>query len=386
MPEILIDVTRLLYRLATDVIPTGIDRVGLEYVRHYAGQSRAVLSLGALAAAASRADSARIFRKLLEGADGIRPLALEAVVKSFCWNWLFPGAGRRILFNTSYLWLENPWYGMQLRLFGAQPLYFVHDLIPITHSEYFLPGQRNAHYERMRVMMSTGRGLIANSRDTEAAVLQHAREAGLQCPPIVVAPLAPAVPPAQAPGPRPVAEPYYVILSTIEPRKNHLLLLHVWRRLVEQYGAGRVPRLYVVGQRGWEYENVVDLLERCEQLKGVVFERNRCSDDELATLLHHAQALLMPSFAEGYGLPVAEALAGRTPVIASDLPAIRELAGAIPEYADPIDGRRWSELVMEYALPDSEMRRAQLQRMAGFRSTTWAQHFDVVDRFMESLA
>jgi len=385
-PALLIDVTRLLYRLATEVIPTGIDRVGLEYVRHYAGQSRAVLSLGPLAAAASPKDSARIFARLLDGTNGIRSLALTAVAKSVCWNWLFPGTGRRILFNTSYLWLEQSRYAMQLRLFGARPLYFVHDLIPITHSEYFLPGQRMKHYQRMRVMLTTGVGVVVNSRDTEAAVLRHAQEVGLRCPPMVVAPLAPAVPPARSPGPRPLAEPYYVVLSTIEPRKNHLLLLHVWRRLVEQHGADKVPRLYVVGQRGWEYENVADLLERCEQLKGVVFERNRCSDGELATLLHHAQALLMPSFAEGYGLPVAEALAAGTPVIASDLPAIRELAGAIPEYADPIDGRRWSELVLAYAQPDSGPRRAQLERMRGYAPNTWPRHFEVVDRFLASIA
>lgn len=385
MPEILIDVTRLLYRLATGVIPTGIDRVGLEYTRHYAESARAVLSVGPFAAAATRADSRRLFRRMLDGAGGLRPLAAEIIAKCYGWYWLMPGTGGRILFNTSYLWLENSHYAMQLRLFGARPLYFVHDLIPISHPEYFLPGQRRKHVERMRVMLTTGCGIIVNSRHTEAAVLAHAAQMGLKAPPMVVAPLAAAVRTAGAAGPRPLAQPYFVILSTIEPRKNHLLLLHLWRQLVERHGAAAVPRLYVVGQRGWEYENVFDLLERCEALNGVVVHLSRCSDAELANLLAHAQALLMPSFAEGFGLPVAEALAAGVPVIASDLPAIREIAADIPEYADPIDGRRWTELVLDYARPDSPLRRAQCARMAGFHALTWEQHFDVVDRFVASL-
>jgi glycosyltransferase involved in cell wall biosynthesis len=381
----LIDVTRLLYRLATGVIPTGIDRVGLEYVRHYAGRARAVLSWRMFAAAASVGDSTRIFQKLLAGANGVPLLALEALLKSFTWYWLCPGIGRRILFNTSYLWTEHSSYALQLRTFGARPVYFVHDLIPITHSEYFRPGQRLAHFRRMRVALTTGFGIIVNSRDTRDAVLRHAEAEGVQCPPIVVAPLAPAVQHSVAPGARPIAEPYFVVLGTIEPRKNHLLLLHVWRELIQRLGAHSVPRLYVIGQRGWECENVVDLLERCEPLKGVVMERNDCNDLELGTLLHHAQALLMPSFAEGFGLPVAEALAAGVPVVVSDLPAIREIAGDVPDYVDPLDGMRWAEVVCEYAKPNSSRRASQIERMRNHRPSTWAQHFEAVDAFLEGL-
>jgi glycosyltransferase involved in cell wall biosynthesis len=93
----------------------------------------------------------------------------------------------------------------------------------------------------------------------------------------------------------------------------------------------------------------------------------------------------MPSFAEGFGLPVVEALAAGVPVIASDLPAFRELAGDIPEYADPLDGARWLELVREYARPDSARRAAQLERIRGFRAPTWKEHFAIVDNFLDSL-
>lgn len=384
MPGILIDVTRLLYLKVTGQILTGIDRVTLEYIRHYAGRARAVLSYRPLSAAVSPEASSRLFRKLLDGDEDLRAVAIEMFARAIGWNWFLPGVRGSILFNTSTLWLNYRTYGLQLRWAGARPVFFVHDLIPITHPEYFPPGEKELHTAIIRNCLTITRGLVVNSRDTQAELESVARELKLACPPVVVAPLAPSVARSRAPGPPPTGRPYFVCVGTIQPRKNHLLLLHVWRRLVETQGDA-APRLFVIGTRGWEYENIVDLLERSEPLKGFVFEENDCGDERLADILRHARALLMPSFAEGYGIPVAEALAAGVPVIASEVAAFREIGGEVPEYADPLDGPGWLRLIEEYARPDSPRRRAQLERMAGFRPSTWAEHFRTVDDFIESL-
>ena len=143
-----------------------------------------------------------------------------------------------------------------------------------------------------------------------------------------------------------------------------------------------MPRLVVIGQRGWECEQVVDLLERCEALRGTVIQRTRCSDSELATWLHHAQALLFPSFAEGYGMPLVEALAQRVPVIASDLPVFREIAGDIPVYLDPLDGAAWQRTILAYSTFDSVVRQEQCARVVDWRPPTWDHHFERVERLM----
>jgi glycosyltransferase involved in cell wall biosynthesis len=183
----------------------------------------------------------------------------------------------------------------------------------------------------------------------------------------------------------PLAQPYFVILGTIEPRKNHWLLLHLWRELVAAHGAGRVPHLVVIGQRGWECENVVDLLERCDSLKGVVHEVSGAADAEVARYLRHACALLFPSFAEGYGMPLVEALMLGTPAIASPLEVFREIAADIPDYLDPLDGPGWARLVLDYAAPGSVRREAQRQRMRAFQMPTWERHFERVEGLLGRL-
>lgn len=176
-----------------------------------------------------------------------------------------------------------------------------------------------------------------------------------------------------------------MMLGTIEPRKNHWFVLHVWRRLVELHGK-QAPTLVIIGRRGWECENAVDMLERCAPLRGKVVEEGHCSDARLHDFLHHAQALLFPSFVEGYGMPLVEALVTKVPVIASDLPVFREIAADVPEYLDPLDGPGWISSVLDYAKPASQKRQSQLARIQHFEAPTWSQHFKAVDDFIEALA
>jgi glycosyltransferase involved in cell wall biosynthesis len=115
-----------------------------------------------------------------------------------------------------------------------------------------------------------------------------------------------------------------------------------------------------------------------------VIEKPGVSDAELATYVHHAQASLFPSFVEGYGLPLMEGLAAGVPVVASDLPVFRELAGEAPIYVDPLDGPGWLARVTELASADARAHAAQ--RIQGFRAPSWEEHFAKVDALLESLA
>ena len=192
--------------------------------------------------------------------------------------------------------------------------------------------------------------------------------------------------PSIVPEEQPLAErPYFVCLGTVEARKNHLLLLNLWRDIVGQ-NAERAPGLVLIGRRGWEIENAIDMLSRCPALHGIVSERGRASDIETVRILKNARALLLPSYAEGFGFPLIEALASGNPVLCSDLPALREIGGAIPEYFDPLDGNAWRAAILDYAYDPSPRREAQLQRLSKWRAPCWSDHFAAVEALVADIA
>jgi glycosyltransferase involved in cell wall biosynthesis len=266
-----------------------------------------------------------------------------------------------------------------LRRSGAAFVPLIHDLIPLEFPEYGRPGEAARHRCRMATVARLADGVVVNSAATAAALVPYLTPG----PRIHVAPLGVAAPvlhiPAEASD-----RPYFICVGTIEPRKNHLLLLHLWRRLIALQG-DLAPRLLIVGRRGWENENVLDLLDRCSALSGHVVELGTVSDNRLARLLRGARALLMPSFAEGFGLPVAEALTHGTPVLCSDLPALREAGGEVPEYLDPLDTPAWQKAIADYSSEDSPRRDAQIDRLPGWRSSSWDTHVGSVLTFVDDV-
>ncbi len=381
MHDILIDVTRLVGRvLVKGRLPTGVDRVSLAYVAHYGHRACAVVRLGSRLVVLSLPVSRVLFDQLSNPGPQFRQQVGLQIARAW---WDRPRRlDHAVLFNTGHSGLEVPSYHAALQRLGVSPVFLVHDLIPISHPEYCRPGELERHQRRMDAALRISRGVIANSRETLKALQGYADKKALPLPPAIAAHLAPPLLPP--PGSNPLGRPYFVMLGTIEPRKNHWMVLQVWRHLIEKHGS-EAPQLVVVGQRGWECENVVDLLERAAHVREHVIELPRCSDAQLATYLHHAQALLFPSFAEGYGLPLVEALSAGTPVIASELPVFKEIAGDIPDYLDPLDGLGWLSLIEAYSATGSAVRDAQKARMRQFAPPSWQHHFEQVDAFLEKL-
>lgn len=381
-PGYVIDVSRSLGRTLQGRLPTGVDRVVLEYVRQFAAAARALVRVRGRWLVPGPEVSRTVFEFLLDP----RPDVARALRWRLALHYFFgrdvPGPGW-VLLNLGHSGLQDAGYGEFVRAQGWRAVYFLHDLIPLAYPEYCRPGEAALHRVRVRTMLRSGCGVLVNSKVTGQELLAFARDEGLEPPMCEVAHLAP----GRLPEPvaqRPLPGPYFVMLGTIEPRKNHLLLLQIWREMVARWqGGGEVPRLVLVGQRGWECEQVLDMLDRCEALRGVVLERPGCGDAELAAWLAHSQALLFPSFAEGFGMPLVEALAMGVPVVASDLPAFREVAGDVPDYLHPLDGPGWMQAVLAYAQLGSPVRQAQLDRLARWQPPTWEAHFALVRRLLD---
>ncbi|HYD96516.1 MAG TPA: glycosyltransferase family 1 protein [Noviherbaspirillum sp.] len=382
MQEILIDVTRLLRRFITGRPPAMADRISREYVRHYAPRANAVIRLRGRSVVLPRQASRLLYAQLLNPASGSRAAAVLTVGKEVLCARQRCGLEGAFLFNTGHAGPEQRCHPNDLDRLGVKQMFFVPDLIPVTHPEYCRPGERDKHVARLNGMLAGAAGMITQSQATLDELAGFASKTGAAMPPAAVLP-APALLPAPASRP-PLAKPYFVVLGTIEARKNHWLLLQAWRRLQQRMGR-RTPRLLVIGRRGRECENVADLLDRCASLRSVVTELPHCSERDLSTYLRHARALLFPSFAEGDGMPLTEALQLGTPVIASDLPVFREIAGDVPDYLDPLDGTGWAERIEAYSDAAFPRRVAQIERSRALALPTWGQHFERIDAFLETL-
>ncbi len=268
---------------------------------------------------------------------------------------------------------------------NARFVCMVHDLIPIEYPEYARPGGSTLHEARMRTVAELADAVIVNSSATGKSFKHWVESQGGRPPPIQVALLGTEAIAQAEPRRYADSKPYFVCLGTIEPRKNHLLLLQLWRSMAESLPADEIPRLLVIGRRGWENEQIIDMLERCPSLGPVLDEVNGCGDRDLAAAIRGARALLMPSFAEGFGMPVAEALSVGTPVIASDIEAHREIGGRAPDYLDPLDGPGWQQAILDHA-QKGPLHRAQRDRMESWHAPDWDSHMEIAAQVIEDAA
>lgn len=287
----------------------------------------------------------------------------------------------RCYFHASHTQLDKPdrfdWLGEH----SVPSVFLIHDAIPVDYPEFCSPGSAARHHARLETVSRRASLVIVNSDATRSAISRYIAAQGWRVPEIEVVHLGvdrwflgngvnggSASTKADLP-----ARPYFVCVGTIEPRKNLIFLFNVWRGLVEKLGEA-APKLVLVGRRGWENENMVDILERSTAIGPHLVEVADLSDLGLSALLKGARALVAPSLVEGFSLPVAEALAMGTPVIASDIAVHREIAGARALLVDPIDGPSWVRAIAGMTEPESALRAEWADRAKGYEPPSWEGH------------
>lgn len=270
----------------------------------------------------------------------------------------------RLYFSVGHTSLHTPDILSDLAEQGIERVIMIHDLIPVTHPEYCREGDGDRHRERLRTALAHASRILVNSHYTAAELAAFAEREALVAPPVDVAHLG-LEPVFLTRDPAGAVQPYFVHIGTIEARKNLAFLLTVWRRLEERMGA-RAPQLVLVGRYGWENEAVLDHLQRSPRLRGLVHQASNLPDAGLADLMRNARAVLAPSSVEGFDLPAVEASALGVPLIASDIPAHRELVPHA-QLIDPLDGLGWLEAI----------ERATTARLVApaFDAPTWPGHF-----------
>lgn len=224
---------------------------------------------------------------------------------------------------------------------GVHVVPFVHDLLPLEHPEWFVPELVREFRSTVEAQLSNASWVMANSRATAASVRGFADQLGR--PDLDVQPIPLGVDPPLSHEDPPLpseleGRPYLLVVGTVEPRKNQGLALDVLERL---HAEGVDVALVVVGRPGWRTEDLTERL-RTHPLAGTHLHWFDAADDHLLDALYHGAAVaLVPSLTEGFGLPVLEALARDTPVIASTGGALPEVGRGVADHQDPDDLEGW---------------------------------------------
>ncbi|KJV49285.1 mannosyltransferase [Pantoea sp. BL1] len=152
-------------------------------------------------------------------------------------------------------------------------------------------------------------------------------------------------------------QPTFLMVSTVEPRKGHEQVLLAFEKL---WNDGISCNLVIVGKKGWGVDHLVERIENHAQKDRNLHWLNNIGDDFLSELYAETNALIVASYAEGFGLPIIEAAQQELPIIARDIPVLREIAGDNAFYFSGNDPdcvhltlKDWMEMERNGTIPDS---------------------------------
>ena len=250
----------------------------------------------------------------------------------------------------------------------------VHDLFAITMPELCVEGVGPQFEASLRAGLNTWDFIIANSAFTASDIQDFVGRNRLRPFPVITLPLAHGLEPfplAGKPADLPEelkAQPFVLCVGTIEPRKNHAALLDVWASLAEKHPD--LPQLVLAGREGWRSEDLVRRLESGAEQK--VRWLPDVSDPQLQALYGACLFTVFPSFAEGWGLPVGEALSHEKVCVTSNRTAMPEVGGKFAVYADPHDKDDLGRVLEALLFDGKTLARRQAMIRRAFRPRTWS--------------
>jgi glycosyltransferase involved in cell wall biosynthesis len=301
------------------------------------------------------------------------------------------GRGNSVYVNTSHHGISNKDGFFELKArFDLKFAFYIHDLIPIEYPEYVRAASYADHEKRMDAVSFVADLVIVNSEASKQSFWSWCDEHKVTKPACEVAYIGVEEQflEYQADHFSSVLQnaldgDYFVYIGTIEPRKNHLLLLQIWREWVK---AGITPpKLVIIGKRGWENQNVFNFLDQCHAIKPYVAELSNLSDASLKKFIKGAAALLFPSFIEGWGMPLVEAQAMGTPVLCSDIPVFHEASAEKATFIDPLDALTWQKTILDFCDPAKDVRYKAKEKLKDYSPPNWEEHFSKVLPLLNSM-
>lgn len=262
-----------------------------------------------------------------------------------------------------------------LKAQGAVIVPFLHDIISIKYPQYCLQRGVYNFMDFIGAYLQYADAVITSSQTNVTDLEELCKRVGVKPMPCHVVPLGGdyreqgiikeeqvSVKLIEAAG----EAPYLLMVGTVEPRKNHKLLLDAYEMGLKEKGY----RIIFAGYMGWNMETFRERLVNHPDYGKGIFHFEGLSDEEIAYLYQHARFLVFSSYAEGFGLPILESLVRGTPVLASDIPVFREVAEGLCVWFRQDHPEEICGLVAYYEEHEEEYRQLK-ERTKQCRCSTW---------------
>lgn len=309
-----------------------------------------------------------------------------------------------VFFDIDNVWnstLIRSWLYPILKKNGLKIATMVYDIIPISHPQYAHKNTVLRFISYLGAVLENADLIITNSEVTKQELLNLGKKMDVSVPEIKIAWLGcdfkheeeelPEITYHTDPEtglevpdkeflkyfPRPDniqdvidAGPYILMVGTLEPRKNHKLLL-------EALDNGLKLNVVFAGRKGWNVEDLIEKIENHPLHDKKLFWINNANDLAINMLYKNAYCLAFPTFNEGFGLPMIESFLHGTPVVASDIPVLREVGGEFADYIDNTDVKSVVEFFNDQLAHPEKMQQKR-ENLKNFVPFTWDQTAEAV--------
>ncbi|MBQ6174894.1 MAG: glycosyltransferase family 4 protein [Clostridia bacterium] len=251
----------------------------------------------------------------------------------------------------------------------------IYDIIPVTHPHYVHEGTMYRFAPFLTGVLGYSDFIVCNTHATKDRILALSRKAGCPDRPVFVMPLGATFRQVvndisenevSAEIVEATRKPYLLMVGTLEPRKNHSLVLDAFDKGLYRDNIN----IIIAGRQGWHYDEVLRRIKEHPQYGKRIFYFNHVVDAEITWLYRHAFAMVFATFVEGFGLPLVEALHYSCPVFCSDIPELHETAGDYVSYFDPFDAQTLIDLTRENLRRPADYA-ARKARLSDYRALTW---------------
>jgi len=256
---------------------------------------------------------------------------------------------------------------------GCAFVVLIHDIFPITHSS-IRAENLNKFPQNFKHVCNYADLLVMNSAYTMAEVSSYLQESGSRRSDLRLTSFRPGCDIGLASRNRNVRPnlkkifskaPPYISVGTIEPRKNYQFLLDVFDNLWSKTNYD--VSICIIGKYGWKSEQTVDRIKSHPKYNVNLFWFDDLSDYELIFCYKESKALLYPSLAEGFGLPLIEAINYRCKVMASDIPIFHEIGGTICDYFSLDSTEELYRLILDF----ENTEQSPIVKSLDFRYPNW---------------